>query len=490
MLAGLVGPVQSQLASSRISRPGRLRLIPNQPGGQSALLEAKKRGSAGDRAGQRPQQVFFRVCQLILVEHLGPARKIPMKTTRRLPLTVGLQTSNQILAHLGGIPPPVPEPASVKSALLVLALALPALAEEPVLRVQSIQAVDPKGQTQLLQKRPEDAKSYPVTINATGYVLDHFATSSNTMAALEFLIGGRVGINQSTDVEVLNERSLGDGQVPVKRMVLKNGSMWVKADAKTLKQPLEIQTNGGVMGIRGTEFTIHEEEDGTVEVNCFESNSEQGGVEIRDLNGQLVGTARPGDQVRVHRSRRAIFRRFQNISQYRQEILNGRRFQALSRNAYFNRRFLGGLGAMPTPELARAYFRAQQHRQLERNPFSRYQRTNPAHPGKRKAALAFISMTFPSRLRPDAGDPSQQAVGPYPRFDWLGVPGADGYLLTISRDEAGEENLFTQRVKHSKATYPIAMRPLASGRYYWRVTPVDAQDNPILEASQTAFDVR
>ncbi|MBX3172473.1 MAG: FecR domain-containing protein [Candidatus Eremiobacteraeota bacterium] len=363
----------------------------------------------------------------------------------------------------------------MKRALLIFALALPAPAEEPVLRVQSIQAVDPKGQTQLLQKRPEEAKGYPVTINATGYVQDHFATSSNTMAALEFLIGGRVGINQSTDVEVLNERAVGDAPIPVKRIVLKNGSIWVKADAKTLKQPLEIQTNGGVMGIRGTEFTVHEEEDGTVEVNCFESNSEQGGVEIRDLTGQVVGTARPGDQVRLHRSRRPVFRRFQNIAQYRQQILTSRRFQALGRNAYFNKRFLGGLGAMPGAELAHAYFRAQQHRQLERNPHA-------AHPRRR--------LTFPSRLTPDANDPGQSAVGHHPRFSWLGVARANGYLVTISRDEAGEENLFTQRVKATRTSYPLFMRPLPSGRYYWRVTPVDAQDNPILEASQTTFDVQ
>lgn len=378
----------------------------------------------------------------------------------------------------------------MKRMLLTLVLALPALAEEPVLRVQSIQAVDSKGQTQLLQKRADDPKGYPVTVNSTGYVQDHFVTNPNTLAALEFLIGGRVGINQSTDVEILSERSVGDSQLPVKRMVLKNGSVWVKADAKTLKQPLEIQTNGGTMGIRGTEFTIHEEEDGTIEVNCFESSSEQGGVEIRDLNGQVVGTAKPGDQVRVHRSRKPIFRRFQNIAQYREQILNGARFRNLGRNAFFNKRFLGGLGPMPKTELARAYYKAQQHRQLERQPFSRYQRTNPAHPGRRKAALAFISMTFPSRLSPDSSDPKQRPVGHHPRFSWLGVPRADGYLVTISRDEAGEENLFTKRVKNTNAFYPLFMRPLPSGQYFWRVTPVDAQDNPILEASQTTFDVQ
>lgn len=366
--------------------------------------------------------------------------------------------------------------------MLMLALALPVLADEPVLRVQSIQPVDPKLQTQLLQKRAEDTRAYPITINATGYLQDHFSTSGNTLAALEFLIGGRVGINQNTEVEVSTERS-------VQCLTLKKGGLWVKADAKTLKQPIEIQTNGGTMGIKGTEFTLHEEEDGTVEINCFESSSEQGGVEIRDVNGQVVGMARPGDQVRVHRSRKPAFRRFQNIAQYREQILNGPRFQHLGRNAYFAKRFLGGLGPMPKIELARAYYRAQQHRQLERNAYARYQRTNPAHPGRRRKGLAFISMTFPSRLTPDASDPSQQAVGHHPRFSWLGVPRADGYLLTISRDEAGEENLFTRRVQNTSAIYPPFMRPLPSGHYFWRVTPVDAQDNPVLEASQTSFDV-
>ncbi len=370
----------------------------------------------------------------------------------------------------------------MKGFLWVLVLVLPALAEEPVLRVQSIQAASGKGQTQLLQRRGEEGKGFPVTVNATGYLDDHFVTDGNTLAALEFLIGGRVGINQSTDVEVVSDRS-------VQRMVLKQGSLWVKADARTLKQPLEIQTNGGVMGIRGTEFTVQEDEDGTIEVNCFESNSEMGGVEIRDPSGQVVGTARPGDQVRFSRNRRPLYRRFSNIVEYRRQILQGKRFAALGRNAYFNSRFLGGLGPMPRAELSRAYYRAQQQRQLERKPYARYQRTNPSHPGRRRGP-AFISMTFPSRLNPDAGDPGQRPVGPHPRFSWQGVQGSQGYLLTISRDEAGEDNLFTQRVRGTKAAYPASMRPLRSGTYFWRVIPVDAQDNPVLEASQTSFVVR
>lgn len=378
----------------------------------------------------------------------------------------------------------------MKAVILALALSLTALADEPVVRVQSIQPVDPKGQTQLLQQRADEQQSYPVTVNATGYVQDHFKTSKNTLAALEFLIGGRVGINQSSDVEIVNERSVVDNQQG-KRLVLKSGGLWMKADAKSLKQPLEIQTNGGIMGIRGTEITVHEEEDGTVEVNCFESNSELGGVEIHDLSGQLVGTARPGDQYRIHRTRKPVFKRFQNVAAYRQQVLGGPRFRFLSRHPYFAQRFLGGLGPMPRAELAHPFWYAQHHRSLERNPFARYGRTNPAHLGRRhQKAPAFISMTFPSRLVPDSSDPGQPKTTHHPRFSWLGVHGADGYLVTVSRDEEGQENVFTRRVKGTSVVYPRFMRPLSSGQYYWRVTPLNAQDRPILEASQTTFEVQ
>jgi hypothetical protein len=68
---------------------------------------------------------------------------------------------------------------------------------------------------------------------------------------IEFLIGGRVSVNGATAVEIVNERSVADFQTGAKRSIKKHLSLWMKADAKTLKQPLEIQTNGGVLGIRG-----------------------------------------------------------------------------------------------------------------------------------------------------------------------------------------------------------------------------------------------
>ena len=99
---------------------------------------------------------------------------------------------------------------SNKLATLTLGLLLlgPSFADEPVVRVQSIAKATDSGSTLLVQKRPGDPKGYPVTMNCTGYVKDHYITDANTVAALEFLIGGRVGINKNTDIEIVNERSV------------------------------------------------------------------------------------------------------------------------------------------------------------------------------------------------------------------------------------------------------------------------------------------
>jgi hypothetical protein len=368
---------------------------------------------------------------------------------------------------------------------LALLGCLPAGAEDPVIRVQSIKPADGKGQSILRQKRPGDAQSYPVSVNTTGYVKDHFMTDTNTLAALEFLIGGRVGINKDTDIEIVNERSVADGSLEVKRIILKNGSLWVKADAKALKQPLEIQTNGGVMGIKGTEFTVDQEEDGTVQVCCFESNSSLGGVEIRDEAGQVVGLARPGDEVRVHRQRKPLWKRSQNVKEFRQKVLGGGRFRQMSRDEYFSKRFLGELGFYPPAAKARAYHFAQAHSQVERDPSGRWRKLRGA--ARRNQRLV---ANFPSQLNPDANDPGLGPVGPHPNFSWRGVPKADGYVVTVSRDSEGSEVVFTDRVKRTHLAYPTRMRPLAPGRYSWRVIPVDSSDQPVHEASQTEFVVQ
>ncbi len=82
---------------------------------------------------------------------------------------------------------------------------------------------------------------------------DIFKTAPGVVAALEFLIGGKVGINQDSAIQIVTERSVADADQlftrVAKRYIASPASLWVKA--VNLKMPLEIQTNGGVMGIKG-----------------------------------------------------------------------------------------------------------------------------------------------------------------------------------------------------------------------------------------------
>jgi hypothetical protein len=80
---------------------------------------------------------------------------------------------------------------------------------------------------------------------------DRICTGPETLTAVEFLIGGRVGINASTQVVIDSERSVADVNTPAGRAFINALRVLVKWDAKALKQPLEIQTNGGTMAIKG-----------------------------------------------------------------------------------------------------------------------------------------------------------------------------------------------------------------------------------------------
>lgn len=79
---------------------------------------------------------------------------------------------------------------------------------------------------------------------------DKLRTDDNTVAAIEFVIGGRVGINKSSVIEVVSDSSVKEGgKATLKRILIRQGGMWAKMAKRN--DPLEIQTNGGIIGIKG-----------------------------------------------------------------------------------------------------------------------------------------------------------------------------------------------------------------------------------------------
>lgn len=80
---------------------------------------------------------------------------------------------------------------------------------------------------------------------------DQVCTGPDTLVLIEFLIGGRVGVDANTEVVINSERSVVDLNTPAGRTIVNTLKALVGWDRSRLKQPIEIQTNGGTMGIKG-----------------------------------------------------------------------------------------------------------------------------------------------------------------------------------------------------------------------------------------------
>lgn len=388
----------------------------------------------------------------------------------------------------------------LQSGILALSLSLGSWAwgEEAVLRVQSIRPVSQEKAAVLQQRRAGESKAFQVSENSTGYLKDHYLTDPNTVAALEFLIGGRVGINSSTEIEILNERSVSDGSA-VKRVVLSSGSLWVKADAKSLKQPLEIQTNGGVMGIKGTEFTAEVLPDGRTRICCFESNSPIGGVEIHDNSGNMLGVAKPGDEIQFDLRSAPIVHHYDDIQRFREESLQ-RSFEVMLTNPMF-KRFFGEAGQHLAFGVNTAYEAANSVADLQNGPLAPVVDLQGQVQAKGASLQTLLDWSasmkktssptasnFPRGLTPDG----PQSPGPYPSFFWTGVTGCQSYVILLGRDSELRELVYTGRSLAPPLAYPSSMRPLEAGTYYWRVIPVDDRDQPIagLRGAQASFTVQ
>ena len=149
---------------------------------------------------------------------------------------------------------------------------------DPVGRVESLQ-----GDRKLFRKETDSAKKFLSHIEQDAAVKNRFITDPNSMASIRFFLGGNVGMGKNCEVEIVNEREA---------RVIRQGAYWVKFDPNRLKdetKTVRIQTAGGVMGIRGTEFVIRVQGEGaeqTTELSVIE-----GIVDVTDVNGEKFEAA-------------------------------------------------------------------------------------------------------------------------------------------------------------------------------------------------------
>lgn len=167
--------------------------------------------------------------------------------------------------------------------LLLLTLTSPLWAQtKEVARVDSIE-----GSKGLSMKKGDKGAWTTALVNTMAAVGDHLKTDAKTEATLEFLLGGRANLDTGTEIAILNSK---DAKVVAQTVQLNSGSIWAQFDKQ--KSPVQIQTAGGVMGIRGTEFVVSVDPQGETELSLIE-----GEVEVTDAQGQ-TSIVRPGQRVR------------------------------------------------------------------------------------------------------------------------------------------------------------------------------------------------
>lgn len=153
----------------------------------------------------------------------------------------------------------------VSGLLLQPVLAGPPKPEEVVGKVTSVEG------SKLEVQRAGAGKWLKTKVDEPSLVKDHFKTDSKTSAAIDLFVGARVGVKKSSEIVLLGE---GDAAVvengAVRKIQVKSGGVWAKFDKQD--KAVTIQTRGGVMGIKGTEFTVDTTEDGRTDVVLLEGS--------------------------------------------------------------------------------------------------------------------------------------------------------------------------------------------------------------------------
>jgi hypothetical protein len=96
-------------------------------------------------------------------------------------------------------------------------------------------------------------QTYTLSENSVLQTGDVITTDANTALEIEFVIGGRAGVAPGQTIEMVSERHArlhaSPGRV-ARTMASLGVEIYTQDLTRQLKQPLEIQTNGGILGIR------------------------------------------------------------------------------------------------------------------------------------------------------------------------------------------------------------------------------------------------
>lgn len=327
-------------------------------------------------------------------------------------------------------------------------------------------------------------------INMPDYVKDLVETDKETVACLEFLNGSQLGINKGTIVEIISTSEIKDitRRGVVEKVILKSGTVWAKV-TKSQSESFNIETQNGVLGVKGTEFVV--EVDPTTKTEKV--TILDGQVEFKPLSG-VAQMLKPGDILSlVGKDAPKVMQ--QSLDEIRKNL--DQQFPVLNPNmqSMIAAQFKGAMSMMNEEEMNKAAGEAQAMMGQMEESMKKFQEDLD-----KKSDSGFPNPFAKKKPKDDKKankvadlSPNNATVDTYfPQFKWKKVDGAENYRVIITsrpieKDEKNPGYYAYEQSKDDNWTYAGDARMLKPGTtYYWKVVPVNGEGKPAGEPSDNA----
>lgn len=376
----------------------------------------------------------------------------------------------------------------VKNATLLFLLLLGPVLGKPVARVESIE-----GKKNLYYQVNPKAPWYRSHVEQNADIGNRFKTDAASTASIRFFLGGKVGLGKGCEVEVVNIR---DAKTISEGLSLQKGDYWLKFDKDKIKQqgsgPVRIQTAGGVMGIRGTEFVLQVQEDGSTKLSLIE-----GEVEVQPVGGDQVA-ATPGMRITFGGGQPTVLNLYkveELLDQVKAEVDPA--FYQLRDSLEQTREALRDADLQVRTATAEARVGALEARAgiLQGQDALRDAGLSGTMPGLDSAKGTLDQL---DRLLSGMGEPSEKEAEENPRKDpviatsgtvvtWPGTPN-ERYAVMVLDAQDQDKVYWVDETEGPQFTYPSDAEPLPAGQYVLRVVPVK-NDKRTQKATDFAFNI-
>lgn len=382
------------------------------------------------------------------------------------------------------------------SALVALAVCLgayvrPVYAESKTV-VASVVAIDGK----VMLERPGAGK-YAAFVQMPDYIGDKLTTEAKSVAAVEFVVGGKIGINPNSSVVITGNRSATDASGSVLQVA--SGAVWAKFDKQ--KSPLIIRTPSATLGIRGTEFLITADNESTT-VDVFEGKvayqPTKPGEEVTALP-DTAPVATAGMRIIIGNALKAKVETYdpeklrkEDADKYKDLASALVALRIVSNIAGF---IPGGSRLYPAIGYANlAIDVVANPEQAARNLAASQVESHVPMGGLlggviRSGGGQKKDPDFPIELKPY----DQENANPNDlRFSWKQFKDAKQYVVLVSKSEAMDQgNLqWAANITENGVVYPKDGPPMQAGqKYFWRVVAMNDEGKALGKASQSWFTV-